>query len=106
MLKKKCKRQRSGLVYWIRLGVCLSLLLVSYGRKDAPTGLITSTRDTGGFHIVQLHISINLLHQFPYARRLFFVNGHWRVLLGCSKDREWYLTGIPQRRIFRDPYSL
>ena len=90
----------------ICLGSCLGLLLVSYGRKDVPNGLITSMRDTGSFHIIQLHMSVYLLHQLSHACRLFFVNGHRGVLHGWSRDREWYLIGISQRIIFKDPYDL
>ena len=39
-------------VYWTRLGGCFDLLLVGYGSKAAPTWLITSTGNAGGFHII------------------------------------------------------
>ena len=55
-------RLLSHSVYGICLGGCLGLLLVGYGRKDVPARLITNTGDIGGFHIIQLHMSVYLLH--------------------------------------------
>ena len=67
-------RLLSRWVCGICLGGYLGLLLVGYGWKNVPAGLITSMGDISDFHIIQLHMSVYLLHQLPYACRLFFVN--------------------------------